>query len=74
MLKLSGVWLPVFSTAFKKANNLIIFSFKGPTSAFSLFVGNLVPTKEYEELKTGIKEFFGKKNMEVLDVRIGASK
>ncbi|NXO52093.1 NUCL protein, partial [Aramus guarauna] len=46
----------------------------GPTSAFSLFVGNLVPTKEYEELKTGIKEFFGKKNMEVLDVRIGASK
>ncbi|KFO06418.1 Nucleolin, partial [Balearica regulorum gibbericeps] len=45
-----------------------------PTSAFSLFVGNLVPTKEYEELKTGIKEFFGKKNMEVLDVRIGASK
>ncbi|NXI92537.1 NUCL protein, partial [Psophia crepitans] len=46
----------------------------GPTSAFSLFVGNLVPTKEYEELKVGIKEFFGKKNMEVLDVRIGASK
>ncbi|XP_059678590.1 nucleolin [Gavia stellata] len=46
----------------------------GPTSAFSLFVGNLVPTKDYEELKTGIKEFFGKKNIEVLDVRIGASK
>ncbi|NXE25462.1 NUCL protein, partial [Ardeotis kori] len=46
----------------------------GPTSAFSLFVGNLVNTKEYEELKTGIKEFFGKKNIEVLDVRIGASK
>ncbi|KAM9279708.1 nucleolin isoform 1-T1 [Morus bassanus] len=46
----------------------------GPTSAFSLFVGNLVPAKEYEELKTGIKEFFGKKNIEVLDVRIGASK
>ncbi|NXV79004.1 NUCL protein, partial [Atlantisia rogersi] len=46
----------------------------GPTSPFSLFVGNLVPTKDYEELRTGIKEFFGKKNMEVLDVRIGASK
>ncbi|NXK11483.1 NUCL protein, partial [Herpetotheres cachinnans] len=46
----------------------------GPTSAFSLFVGNLVSTKDYEELKTGIKEFFGKKNIEVLDVRIGASK
>ncbi|NXC18145.1 NUCL protein, partial [Corythaeola cristata] len=46
----------------------------GPTSAFSLFVGNLVPAKEFEELKTGLKEFFGKKNIEVLDVRIGASK
>ncbi|XP_068262104.1 nucleolin [Nyctibius grandis] len=46
----------------------------GPTSAFSLFVGNLVPAKDYEELKTGIREFFGKKNIEVLDVRIGASK
>ncbi|NXS45747.1 NUCL protein, partial [Balaeniceps rex] len=46
----------------------------GPTSAFSLFVGNLAPTKEYEELKIGIREFFGKKNIEVLDVRIGASK
>ncbi|XP_069720648.1 nucleolin isoform X1 [Phaenicophaeus curvirostris] len=46
----------------------------GPASAFSLFLGNLTPTKEYEELKAGIKEFFGKKNIEVLDVRIGASK
>ncbi|NXX77562.1 NUCL protein, partial [Urocolius indicus] len=46
----------------------------GPTSAFSLFVGNLVATKEFEELKTGIKEFFEKKNIEVLDVRIGSSK
>ncbi|KFQ50932.1 Nucleolin, partial [Pelecanus crispus] len=46
----------------------------GPASAFSVFVGNLVPTKEFEELKTGLKEFFGKKNIEVLEVRIGASK
>ncbi|NXG81058.1 NUCL protein, partial [Baryphthengus martii] len=46
----------------------------GPTSAFSVFVGNLVSTKDYEELKTGIREFFGKKSIEVLDVRIGASK
>ncbi|XP_010171066.2 nucleolin, partial [Antrostomus carolinensis] len=46
----------------------------GPTSAFSLFVGNLASTKEFEELKTGIREFFGKKNIEALDVRIGASK
>ncbi|NXV58607.1 NUCL protein, partial [Molothrus ater] len=46
----------------------------GPISAFSLFVGNLVCTKEFEELKTGLREFFGKKNIEVVDVRIGASK
>ncbi|NXU18775.1 NUCL protein, partial [Pardalotus punctatus] len=46
----------------------------GPTSAFSLFVGNLVCTKEFDELKTGLREFFAKKNIEVLDVRIGASR
>ncbi|KAM3669425.1 nucleolin [Ammospiza maritima maritima] len=46
----------------------------GPASAFSVFVGNLVCTKEFEELKTGLREFFGKKNIEVVDVRIGASK
>ncbi|NXU49245.1 NUCL protein, partial [Turnix velox] len=47
---------------------------EGPTSAFSLFLGNLNANKDYEELKTGIREFLGKKNIEVLDVRIGASK
>ncbi|NXU75092.1 NUCL protein, partial [Oreotrochilus melanogaster] len=47
---------------------------EGPTSTFSVFVGNLSPNKEFEELKTGIREFFGKKNIEVLDVRIGSSK
>ncbi|NWT98022.1 NUCL protein, partial [Urocynchramus pylzowi] len=46
----------------------------GPTSAFSVYVGNLVCTKEFEELKSGLREFFGKKNIEVSDVRIGASK
>ncbi|NWY91104.1 NUCL protein, partial [Loxia curvirostra] len=46
----------------------------GPASAFSVFVGNLVCSKEFEELKTGLREFFGKKNIEVVDVRIGASK
>lgn len=73
MLKLSGVWLPVLKAALKKPH-FIIFSFKGPNSAFSVFVGNLVCTKEFEELKAGLREFFGKKNIEVLDVRIGASK
>ncbi|XP_054241855.1 nucleolin [Indicator indicator] len=47
---------------------------EGPTSAFSVFVGNLASTKEFDELKTGIRDFFGKKNIEVLDVRIGTSK
>ncbi|RLW00693.1 hypothetical protein DV515_00008677 [Chloebia gouldiae] len=46
----------------------------GPTSAFTVFVGNLVSTKDFEELKTGLREFFGKKNIEVLDVRIGATR
>ncbi|NWW76765.1 NUCL protein, partial [Climacteris rufus] len=47
---------------------------EGSASSFSLFVGNLVSTKEFDELKTGIREFFGKKNIEVLGVRIGTSK
>ncbi|XP_035190535.1 nucleolin isoform X2 [Oxyura jamaicensis] len=47
---------------------------EAPASAFSLFVKNLTPTKDYEELKTGIKEFFGKKNLQVSEVRIGSSK
>uniref|UniRef100_A0A8C5X7F6 Nucleolin n=1 Tax=Malurus cyaneus samueli TaxID=2593467 RepID=A0A8C5X7F6_9PASS len=67
------IWLPVKKATFKNPH-FIIFSFKGPASAFSVFVGNLVCTKEYDELKTGLREFFGKKNIEVLDVRIGASK
>ncbi|XP_064020937.1 nucleolin [Pogoniulus pusillus] len=47
---------------------------EGSASSFSVFIGNLSSTKEFEELKTGIREFFGKKNIEVLDVRIGTSK
>ncbi|NWS24067.1 NUCL protein, partial [Polioptila caerulea] len=47
---------------------------EGPISPFSVFVGNLACTKEFDELKTGLREFFGKKNIEVSDVRIGGSK
>ncbi|NXP76902.1 NUCL protein, partial [Ramphastos sulfuratus] len=47
---------------------------EGPASSFSIFIGNLSSTKEFEELKTGIRDFFGKKNIEVSDVRIGTSK
>ncbi|NXB76397.1 NUCL protein, partial [Donacobius atricapilla] len=46
----------------------------GSTPAFSIFVGNLAPSKEFDELKTGLREFFGKKNIEVLDIRIGSSR
>ncbi|NWY66153.1 NUCL protein, partial [Erithacus rubecula] len=46
----------------------------GPTSSFCIFVSNLVCTKEFDELKTGLREFFGKKNIEILDIRIGVSK
>lgn len=37
-------------------------------------MGNLNASKDYEELKTAIKEFFGKKDLPVLEVRIGGSK
>ncbi|XP_027319963.3 nucleolin [Anas platyrhynchos] len=47
---------------------------EAPASAFSLFMKNLCPTKDYDELKTAIKEFFGKKNLQVSEVRIGSSK
>ncbi|XP_068547790.1 nucleolin [Anas acuta] len=47
---------------------------EAPASAFSLFLKNLCPTKDYDELKTAIKEFFGKKNLQVSEVRIGSSK
>uniref|UniRef100_A0A8C9NMD1 Nucleolin n=1 Tax=Serinus canaria TaxID=9135 RepID=A0A8C9NMD1_SERCA len=63
-----------FKSCLKKKPHFTIFSFKGPASAFSVFVGNLVCSKDFEELKTGLREFFGKKNIEVVDVRIGASK
>uniref|UniRef100_A0A8C3UBB5 Nucleolin n=1 Tax=Catharus ustulatus TaxID=91951 RepID=A0A8C3UBB5_CATUS len=47
---------------------------EGPTSPFSIFVSNLACTKDFDDLKNGLREFFGKKNIEILDVRIGASK
>ncbi|NXX38537.1 NUCL protein, partial [Tricholaema leucomelas] len=47
---------------------------EGSVSSFSVFIGNLASTKEFEELKTGIRDFFGKKSIEVVDIRIGTSK
>uniref|UniRef100_A0A8C9NKY4 Nucleolin n=1 Tax=Serinus canaria TaxID=9135 RepID=A0A8C9NKY4_SERCA len=76
ILTLLTVWTLAasFKSCLKKKPHFTIFSFKGPASAFSVFVGNLVCSKDFEELKTGLREFFGKKNIEVVDVRIGASK
>ncbi|KAJ8277190.1 hypothetical protein GJAV_G00072390 [Gymnothorax javanicus] len=47
---------------------------KSEGAGFSLFIGNLNSTKDYDEIKQGLKNFFSKKNLEVLDVRVGSSK
>uniref|UniRef100_A0A8C6S4E9 Nucleolin n=1 Tax=Neogobius melanostomus TaxID=47308 RepID=A0A8C6S4E9_9GOBI len=41
---------------------------------FCLFVGNLNPAKDFDELKAALKTFFGKNDLEVIEVRLGASK
>ncbi|KAM4772484.1 nucleolin isoform 2-T2 [Rhinophrynus dorsalis] len=40
----------------------------------SIFVGNLNSSKDFDELKDALREFFSKKSLPVQDVRIGASK
>ncbi|XP_010897017.3 nucleolin isoform X2 [Esox lucius] len=41
---------------------------------FCLFVGNLNANKDFDEIKEALAAFFSKKNLEVQDVRLGASK
>ncbi|CAB1314353.1 unnamed protein product [Coregonus sp. 'balchen'] len=41
---------------------------------FCLFVGNLNSNKDFDEIKEALAAFFSKKNLEVQDVRLGASK
>ncbi|XP_030071976.1 nucleolin isoform X3 [Microcaecilia unicolor] len=41
---------------------------------FSVFIGNLNASKDFDEIKEAIRRFFTKKNLPVVDVRIGSSK
>ncbi|XP_072264424.1 nucleolin isoform X2 [Pyxicephalus adspersus] len=47
---------------------------EGGNEGLSVFVANLNASKDYDELKDALREFFSKKNLPVQDVRIGASK
>lgn len=47
---------------------------KSDGEGFSLFVGNLNSSKDFEELKDGLRKFFTKNDIEVTDVRLGGSK
>ncbi|KAJ1087276.1 hypothetical protein NDU88_000456 [Pleurodeles waltl] len=47
---------------------------EGTETGFSLYLGNLNPEKDFDELKDAIRQFFAKKNLTVSDVRIGGSK
>lgn len=41
---------------------------------FCLFVGNLNSNKDFEEIKSSLRKFFSKNDLEVADVRLGGSK
>uniref|UniRef100_A0A673XU60 Nucleolin n=1 Tax=Salmo trutta TaxID=8032 RepID=A0A673XU60_SALTR len=41
---------------------------------FCLFIGNLNSNKDFDEIKEALAAFFSKKNLDVQDVRLGASK
>ncbi|XP_077343800.1 nucleolin [Lithobates pipiens] len=47
---------------------------EGANEGLSVFVANLNSSKDYDELKDALREFFSKKSLPVQDVRIGASK
>uniref|UniRef100_A0A3P8WAE9 Nucleolin n=1 Tax=Cynoglossus semilaevis TaxID=244447 RepID=A0A3P8WAE9_CYNSE len=47
---------------------------KGDGETFCLFVGNLNSNKDFDEIKTSLRKFFTKNDLEVADVRLGASK
>ncbi|XP_073482616.1 nucleolin [Aquarana catesbeiana] len=47
---------------------------EGGNEGLSVFVANLNSSKDYDELKDALREFFSKKSLPVQDVRIGASK
>ncbi|XP_036970840.1 nucleolin isoform X2 [Acanthopagrus latus] len=47
---------------------------KSEGDGFCLFVGNLNSNKDFEEIKTSLRKFFSKNDLEVADVRLGGSK
>merc|ERR1740131_111245 len=47
---------------------------KSDGEGLCLFVGNLNPNKEYDEIKDALRKFFTKNELEIADVRLGGSK
>uniref|UniRef100_A0A1A7YC17 Nucleolin n=1 Tax=Iconisemion striatum TaxID=60296 RepID=A0A1A7YC17_9TELE len=47
---------------------------KSDGEGFSLFVGNLNSGKDFDELKDGLRKFFSKNSLDIVDVRLGGSK
>lgn len=43
-------------------------------SGFSLFVGNLNANKDFVEIKTALRKFFSKNDLEIADIRLGNSR
>lgn len=48
----------------------LAFAFSG----FSLFVGNLNSNKDFDEIKTTLRKFFSKNDLEIADIRLGNSR
>ncbi|XP_037553968.1 nucleolin [Nematolebias whitei] len=47
---------------------------KSDGEGFCLFVGNLNPNKDFDELKSALSKFFSKNDLETVEVRLGASR
>uniref|UniRef100_A0A3Q2WG61 Nucleolin n=1 Tax=Haplochromis burtoni TaxID=8153 RepID=A0A3Q2WG61_HAPBU len=47
---------------------------KSEGQAFSLFVGNLNSSKDFDEIKASLRKFFSKNGLEITDVRLGGNK
>ncbi|XP_011613282.2 nucleolin isoform X4 [Takifugu rubripes] len=47
---------------------------KADGEGFSLFVGNLNSNKDFDEIKTTLRKFFSKNDLEIADIRLGNSR
>ncbi|XP_005730377.1 nucleolin [Pundamilia nyererei] len=47
---------------------------KSEGQVFSLFVGNLNSSKDFDEIKASLRKFFSKNGLEITDVRLGGNK